>query len=103
MTADKLKTELETIFPTTLEMWKKPPAYPYLVIAFAYSDDLYADNRNYKEIGVNQVELYTAKKDLQSEALVQAKLQELELTYSKIGTYLDNARMYQMIYEIRLI
>ncbi|MBV4447746.1 hypothetical protein KM799_14170 [Clostridium tyrobutyricum] len=103
MTSDELKTELEKVFPTALEMWKKPPAYPYLAIAFAYSGDLYADDKNYKDIGVNQVELYTAKKDLQSEALVQAKLKELGIPYSKIGTYLDDARMYQMIYEIRLI
>jgi hypothetical protein len=49
------------------------------------------------------VELYTIKKDLQSETLVQNKLKELELPYSKIETYLDTEKLYQVIYEIRLI
>jgi hypothetical protein len=79
------------------------PAPPYIVYLFAYSSDLIADNINYAEISNFQVELYTTKKDLQSEALVQNKLKELELPYSKIETYLDTEKMYQVIYEIKLI
>lgn len=79
------------------------PAPPYIVYLFAYSSDFIADNINYKEISNFQVELYTIKKDLQSEALVQNKLKELELPYSKVETYLDTEKMYQVIYEIRLI
>ena len=79
------------------------PAPPYIVYLFAYSGDLIADNINYVEISNFQVELYTTKKDLQSEALVQSKLKALELPYSKSETWIESEKMYQVIYQIRLI
>lgn len=79
------------------------PMPPYIVYLFAYSSDFMADNINYKEISNFQVELYTTKKDLNSEALVQNKLKALELPYSKTETWIDAEKMYQVIYEISLI
>lgn len=79
------------------------PAPPYIVYLFSYSSDFMADNTNYAEISNFQVELYTTKKDLQSEALVQNKLKALELPYSKIENYLDTEKLYQVIYEVRLM
>ncbi|MFC0906356.1 hypothetical protein ACFHWD_16900 [Clostridium sp. MT-14] len=79
------------------------PPPPYIVYLFSYSSDLIADNINYAEISNFQVELYTTKKDLQSEALVQNKLKELEFPYSKIETWIESEKMYQVIYEIKLI
>jgi hypothetical protein len=109
MTQIELYQSLKSIgFPVAYHHFegteKNPvPTPPYIVYLFAYSSDFIADNINYKEISNFQVELYTTKKDLQSEALVQNKLKELELPYSKIEAYLDTEKMYQVIYEIRLI
>lgn len=79
------------------------PTPPYIVYLFSNSGDLMADDRNYVEISDFQVELYTTKKDLQSEALVQNKLKALELPYSKSETWIESEKMYQVIYQIRLI
>lgn len=79
------------------------PKPPFITYQFAYSSDLIADNQNYVEISNFQVELYTNKKDLAAEKKVQEKLKELGLPYSKTETWLEDERLYQVIYEVRLI
>lgn len=79
------------------------PAPPFITYQFAYSSDLMADNQNYAEIGNFQIELYTAKKDLAREKLVQDKLKELRLPYSKVEAWLSEEGMRQVVYEIQLI
>jgi hypothetical protein len=79
------------------------PSPPFITYQFAYSSDLMADNQNYAEISNFQVELYTAKKDLAAEAAVQNKLKDLGLPYSKTEIYLEDEKLFQVIYEIQLI
>jgi len=79
------------------------PAPPYITYKEAYSSDLYADNQNYVDIPVIQIELYTDEKDLAAEVAVQNKLKELGLPYSKTETYLEAEGLFQVIYEIQLI
>lgn len=79
------------------------PDPPYLVYLYSYSSDLLADNINYKEISNYQIELYTIKKDLENEKLVEEKLKEIELPYSKTETYLNDEKLFQIIYEVQLI
>lgn len=76
---------------------------PFICVQFAYSGDMFADNQNYLEAGYYQIELYTAKKDPAVEKLVQDKLKELRLPYSKIETWLDSENLRQVIYEVQLI
>ncbi|MNW67893.1 hypothetical protein D3C74_465610 [compost metagenome] len=49
------------------------------------------------------MELYTTKKDLATEKKVQDKLKELGLPYSKLESWLDDEKLYQILYEIQLI
>lgn len=79
------------------------PPPPFITYQFAYSNDMMADNHNYVGIETFQVELYTTKKDPTTEKLVQDKLKELQLPYSKIGAWIDEEKIYQTIYEIQLI
>lgn len=79
------------------------PALPYIVYQFSNSDDLKADNQNYFETSNFQVELYSAKKDLAKEKLLQDKLKELSLPYNKIETWIESESFYQIIYEIQLL
>lgn len=76
---------------------------PFITYQFAYNKDLMADNINYAEIANFQVELYTTKKDLASEKNVQDALKGSELPYSKIETWIDEEKMFQILYEIQLI
>lgn len=88
-------------FENTQENPAPPP--PFITYQFAYSSDMMADNQNYLAISNFQVELYTAKKDPAVEKLVQDKLKELRLPYSKTEIWLDDERLFQVIYEIQLI
>lgn len=79
------------------------PTPPFITYQEAYTSDLMADNRNYVGISNVQVELYTNKKDQAAEARVQDKLKELGLPYSKTETWLEEEKLFQVIYEIQLI
>jgi len=79
------------------------PLPPFITYQFSNDNDLKADNQNYFEISNFQVELYTAKKDPAKEKLVQDKLRELRLPYSKIEAWIDSENLRQIIYEIQLI
>ena len=78
------------------------PAPPFITYQFCDNNDLMADNQNYVAVDNFQVELYTNKKDLAKEKLVQDKLKELNLPYSKTETYLETEKMRQVVYEIQL-
>lgn len=83
---------------------KKPvPPPPFITYQFSYSSDLIADNHNYVDIENFQIELYTVKKDPAIEKMVQDKLKELKLPYSKVEERLESEKLLQIIYEIQLV
>jgi hypothetical protein len=88
-------------FVSTPENPAPPP--PFITVQFAYSNDVMADNLNYVEVSNYQIELYTAIKDVSAEKRVQNKLKELRLPYSKTGTWLDDEKLFQTIYEVQII
>lgn len=104
MTQAELFTALKTLgMPVAYGEFTAPTVPPFITYQFAYGNDLMADNQNYTEISNFQVELYTVKKDLVKEALVQNLLKSLRLPYSKIEAWLDSENLWQVIYEIQLI
>jgi len=104
MTQAELFQELKNIgLPLTYHHFTTPPALPYLIYLFSYSNDLIADNQNYQEISNFQIELYSNKKDLASEKLVEDKFKALRMPYSKLETWIDTENLYQIIYEIQII
>ncbi len=81
----------------------QPTELPFLTYQFVNDNDKKADNQNYAEISNFRIELYTAKKDPDKETLVQNKLKELRLPYSKLEAYISSENMRQVIYEIQLV
>lgn len=80
------------------------PAPPFITYQFSGGADLMADNQNYAEISNFSIELYTVKKDLATEKLLQDVLKNLQLPYSKtLESWLDDEKMFQLIYDIQLI
>lgn len=79
------------------------PAPPYITYQYAYDDDLKADNQNYVDAGLYQVELYTKKKDPVTEKKVQDLFKSLRLPYRKVEAYIESEKLRQVIYEISLI
>lgn len=104
MTYMDLINELKSLgFPVTYGSFKSSPTPPFITVQFAYNNDIIADNQNYQDVGDYQVELYTTVKHPPTEQLVQGKLKELRLPYTKVETFLDSEDLYQVIYEIQLI
>lgn len=104
MTQAELYQALKSIgYPIAYGSFSSPVTPPFITYQFAYSNDMMADNVNYVAIEDFQIELYTAKKDLVAEQKVQDKLKELGLPYRKFEAYLDEEKMYQILYEVQLI
>jgi len=109
VTLQELYTALKAIgYPVAyshfLDTQQSPaPAPPFITYREAYSSDVMADNLNYVGVSNIQIELYTDRKDPAAEAAVQNKLKELGLPYSKTETYIEDERLFQVIYEIQLI
>jgi hypothetical protein len=104
MTQAELLQALKSIgYPVAYGSFSSPVTPPFIVYKFAYSNDIMADNINYVAIDDFQVELYTSKKDLVAEQKVQDKLKELGLPYRKFETYLDEEKVYQILYEIQIL
>lgn len=109
MTLEELATALKaTGYPVAYSHFvdtpqKPAPSPPFITYQETHSSDLMADNQNYVGISNVQIELYTDKKDLIAEKKVQDKLKELGLPYSKVETWIEEERLYQVVYEIQLI
>lgn len=86
-----------TVTPT-----KPPPNPPYIVYLFTYSDNFGADNKVYDKGDNIQVELYSIKKDLAREKLIEDLFDNNDIFYEKTETYIDSEGLYQVLYEIQM-
>jgi len=91
-----------TGLPVAYNHFKNPPSLPYIVYLFTFSNNLGADNKVYQKINNYKVELYSDKKDLVSEKLIEDLLDENEIFYDKTETYIESEKLYQVIYEIQI-
>lgn len=108
MTLEELNLILKTTgFPVAyshfVESENEPaPQPPFVVYVVVYSNNFMADNRVHKRIETVQIELYTNKKDLEAEAILEAALNENYLPYQTTETFIDSEQLFQKIYEVRL-
>ena len=106
MTYKGISTMIESIgFPFAYYQFPEgtSQAPPYVVFFYSDIDDLYADETNYQRIVQLNIELYTAEKDFDSEAAVEAVLAENDLTYYKEENYINSEKLYQIAYEMEVI
>lgn len=103
MTLEELYQALKSIgLPVAYREFKKPTKPPFITYLFSYSNDFMADNQNYAEIDNFQIELYTKNKDPATEKLVENKLKELGLPYTKTETFVQSEGLFQLVYEIQM-
>lgn len=76
---------------------------PYIVYYYTGTDDLYADNSNYQEIAAIRIELYTRNKDFASERAVENQLRANDFTWTKEETFIEDEKMYLIVYESEVI
>ncbi|ACO25903.1 hypothetical protein MRY88_09310 [Bacillus cereus] len=82
---------------------KPVPAPPYICILVDGSANLMADNKVYHKIDDANIELYTTKKDLVAESKLEQVLNDHEIPYDSYGTFIESEKLFQKIYETRLI
>lgn len=91
-----------TGLPVAYHHFATPPTPPYLVYLFAFSNNFGADNKVYAKGNSYQVELYSNKKDLASEKLIEDALDANEIYWEKTETFIDTENLYQVLYEIEI-
>lgn len=78
------------------------PNPPYVTYLVTYSSNFHADNKVHKQIQNVDIELYTDRKDLQAESIVESILDANEIPYETVETFIESEKLFQIIYEVRL-
>ena len=80
-----------------------PQTPPFLVWFFSVNTDVKADNTNYVDKEVLNIELYTKHRDFDQEAALEAVLKANDFCYAKEASYIDSERIWQISYESEVI
>lgn len=108
MTLENLKGLLEaTGYPVAYSHFKalpnKPiPEPPYIIYLVTYSSNFHADNKVHKQVQNVDIELYTVKKDLQAELILESILDANDTPYDTAEAFIESENLFQKIYEVRL-
>lgn len=81
---------------------KEAPELPFICFLETDSDNFNADNHAYLKVKVVDIELYSKLKDINSEGLIESKLDELSLPFRKDETYIDSEKCYEIIYTVEV-
>jgi hypothetical protein len=89
-----------TGLPVAYHHFVSPPSPPYIVYLVDNGEGRGSDERNeIKQTGYI-VELYTAKKDLASQAKIETLFDERGIDYTFYETFLESEGLYQGAYHI---
>lgn len=108
MTLEELADELESIegFQNKVAYRAFPeneaPNLPFICYMVVGSNNAYADNITYLKKNEVNIELYSRLKDLVSEQLLEDKLDQLSLPYTKDEVYIDEEKCYQIVYTVEV-
>lgn len=80
-----------------------PQKPPFVVWFFSVNTDVMADNSNYVDKEVLNIELYTKIRDFEQETAVEAVLAANGFTYAKEASFVEAERIWQISYESEVI
>ena len=80
----------------------KAPELPFVCYLATDTDNFHADNRVYHVIQNVDVELYTAKKEPDTERLLESAFDENYIPWDKTEQWLDDENCYEILYEITI-
>lgn len=104
MTLQELKALLDTTgFPVAYNHFNEAPTLPFIVFRLPDSNNFIADNMIYHNIENVEIELYTDKKDLIAEQLLEKVLNANEFPFDSFQLWIDSEKLFQKTYETRLI
>lgn len=109
MTLAQLKTVLSgTGLPVVYRQWRQDdakgprPPLPRIAYLVKNASILYADGAVYYSWQAIEAALYTADKDPALEAAVDTALQGAEIAYTKTEGWVEDERVYTIIYEFEV-
>jgi hypothetical protein len=79
------------------------PEPPFLIFLFPGTDNVFADDTVYQKIDELNIELYTDKKDPETENLIEDILIAHELPYEKSEVWIESEKMYEVLYQTQMI
>jgi len=78
------------------------PAQPFICFLIPGSNNFGADDKVYHKISEVHIELYTDKKDLSKEALVESALDSHEIFYDKSEVWIESEKLYEILYSFEM-
>lgn len=104
MTLEEVKAMLErTGYPVAYDHFKKAPTVPFIVYRCPEDTPFNADNQVYHNSQDLEIELYTDQKDEAAERMLETLLSEHDLPYRRFETWIESEKLFQQIYETRVI
>lgn len=106
MTTKEVSAMLKSVgIPTAYYQFNKKTAQepPFICFFYPNNNDVLAENKNYQKVEHLVVELYTDNKDFDLEQTVEGVLTDNGLVYTRQETYLDDERMFEVIFETDVI
>lgn len=106
MTYAEIKTMVEGIgLPCAYHHFAEgeSPDPPFLIFLLPETENFSADDRVYSKISILHIELYTDEKDPQLEETVEEALEEADMFWDKVESWIASEKMYEVLYEMRVI
>lgn len=106
MTFEETKSMIEeTGLPVAYDHFAEgeSPDPPFICFLFPGSDNLFADNTVFQKIDELNIELYTDRKDPDTETRIEDILNSHELPFEKSEVWIAEERMYEVLYQTQII
>ena len=78
------------------------PEPPFICFLHPGSDNFAADGQVYFKINAVHIELYTDKKEPETETQVETVLDEHGIFYDKTEVWIESERLYEVLYSFEL-
>lgn len=76
---------------------------PFLCFYYSDSDSFVADNMNYVKVQTLVIELYTDEKEFDLEETIERILNENELPFDHVESYIDSEKMLMQTYTTEVV
>lgn len=78
------------------------PEPPFICYLIPESDNFSADGKVYKKYNQFHLEVYTDKKDLKTEKLIEDILDENEIYYDRTEVWIESEHLYEVLYYFEM-
>lgn len=103
MTHKELDNLLRSVgFPTAYSHFEKTQSPPFITFVRTGSENIGADNEVWSKRNNYEIVLYTDKKDIEKEKLIEDLLDSAHMYYDIDEMYIESEKLYAVIYSIQI-